>query len=175
VSFSFIYPAQHTEASATLYWRSPLEPLRDKGWKGLGNYKLLSGILIAVMIILYWIFGGGSEVHTQRYGMVTGLRPEKVAYYEQLHAAVWPGVLKKIEECNIHNYSIYLQAINDKYYLFSYFEYTGTDFAADMKKMAADSTTQRWWRETAPTQLPLPQAAAKGQTWTNMIEVFHTP
>ena len=175
VGFSFIYPAQHTEASATLYWRSPLEPLRDKGWKGLGNYKLLSGILIAVMIILYWIFGGGSEVHTQRYGMVTGLRPEKVAYYEQLHAAVWPGVLKKIEECNIHNYSIYLQANNDKYYLFSYFEYTGTDFAADMKKMAADSTTQRWWRETAPTQLPLPQAAAKGQTWTNMIEVFHTP
>ncbi|MBN8853581.1 MAG: L-rhamnose mutarotase [Sphingobacteriales bacterium] len=127
------------------------------------------------MIILYWIFSGRSETRVQRYGMVTGLRPEKLAYYQQLHADVWPGVLRKIEECNIHNYSIYLQAIDDKYYLFSYFEYTGADFAADMKKMAADSTTQRWWRETAPTQLPLPEAAVKGQTWTNMKEVFHTP
>jgi len=82
--------------------------------------------------------------------------------------------LKKIEDCNIQNYSIYLQVIDGKYYLFSYFEYTGADFAADMKKMAADSTTQRWWRETAPAQLPLPEAAAKRQTWTDMKEVFHT-
>jgi SSS family solute:Na+ symporter len=174
IVFSYIYPAQHTETSATLYWRSPLEPLRDRGWRGLGNYKLLSGILIVVMIALYWIFGGRSETQVQRYGMVTGLRPEKAAYYKQLHAAVWPGVLKKIEDCNIQNYSIYLQVIDGKYYLFSYFEYTGADFAADMKKMAADSTTQRWWRETAPAQLPLPEAAAKRQTWTDMKEVFHT-
>jgi L-rhamnose mutarotase len=109
----------------------------------------------------------------KRYGMVTGLRPDKVAYYKQLHAAAWPGVLKKIREVNIRNYSIYLQKIEDKYFLFSYFEYTGDDFEADMKKMAADTTTQRWWKETAPLQVPLPEAAAVEQTWTNMQEVFH--
>lgn len=108
-----------------------------------------------------------------RYGSITGLKPEKVAYYKKLHAAVWPGVLKKITACNIHNYSIYLKEIEGKQYLFSYFEYTGNDFAADMKKMAADTTTQRWWKETAPTQIPLPDAAAKGETWSNMEEVFH--
>ena len=106
--------------------------------------------------------------------MVTGLKEERIADYEKLHAAVWPGVLKKINECNIRNYSIYLQPIDGKYFLFSYFEYVGADFDADMKKMAADSTTQHWWKETAPTQLPLPAAAAKGQTWTEMKEVFHT-
>ena len=108
-----------------------------------------------------------------RYGSITGLRPEKVAYYKKLHAAVWPGVLKKITACNIHNYSIYLKEIEGRQYLFSYFEYTGNDFAADMKKMAADTATQRWWKETAPTQIPLPDAAAKGETWSNMEEVFH--
>ncbi|NII81912.1 MULTISPECIES: L-rhamnose mutarotase [unclassified Pedobacter] len=108
-----------------------------------------------------------------RYGSITGLRPEKMAYYKKLHAEVWPGVLKKITECNIHNYSIYLKEIEGKQYLFSYFEYTGNDFAADMKKMAADATTQHWWKETAPTQIPLPDAAAKGETWSNMEEVFH--
>jgi L-rhamnose mutarotase len=39
--------------------------------------------------------------------------------------------------------------------LFSYFEYTGTDLAADMKKMAADHKTQEWWAITNPMQTPL--------------------
>ena len=108
-----------------------------------------------------------------RFGSVTGLKPEKIAYYKKLHAAIWPGVKQKITECNIRNYSIYLKEIDKKFYLFSYFEYAGKDFAADMKKMAADSTTQRWWKETAPTQLPLPDAAAKKETWSSMEEVFH--
>jgi L-rhamnose mutarotase len=109
----------------------------------------------------------------KRYGMVTGLQPDKVSYYKQLHAAAWPGVLKTIRASHVRNYSIYLKKINEQYYLFSYFEYTGNDFDADMKKMAADSTTQRWWKETAPLQIPLPEAAAAKQTWTMMEEVFH--
>ena len=53
---SYIYPVRHTTESATLYWKSPLEPLRDKGWSGWGNYKMLSGVLLAVMTVLYFIF-----------------------------------------------------------------------------------------------------------------------
>lgn len=117
----------------------------------------------------------GYITHVKRFGMVTGLKPEKIAYYKKLHAAAWPAVLKQIRTSNIRNYSIYLQKIEDKYYLFSYFEYVGKDFAADMKKMAADSTTRRWWKETDPTQMPLPGAAAKNTIWTDMQEVFHTP
>ena len=114
-----------------------------------------------------------SSKHVQRFGMVTGLKPEKIAYYKQLHAAAWPAVLKKIKECNIQNYSIYLKEIEGKPFLFSYFEYIGTDFDADMKKMAEDSTTQRWWKETDPCQQPLPEVAAKGKIWAGMEEVFH--
>ncbi len=109
----------------------------------------------------------------ERYGMITGLESGKLAYYKALHAAVWPEVLKKITECNIRNYSIYVKEIDSKPYLFSYFEYIGTDFDGDMKRMAADTATQRWWKETAPTQIPLPDAAAKGETWSLMEEVFH--
>lgn len=109
----------------------------------------------------------------QRFGMVTGIKPDKIEYYKKLHAAAWPVVLKKIKECNIQNYSIYLKKIKEDYYLFSYFEYIGNDFDGDLKKMAADSTTQRWWKETDPTQIPLPEAAAKKQIWTKMEEVFH--
>ena len=112
--------------------------------------------------------------HIQRFASITGLKSEKLDYYKKLHANAWPTVLKKIKDCNIRNFSIYLQKVADNYYLFSYFEYVGSDFKADMKKMADDPNTQRWWKETDPCQQPLPEAASKKQIWTTMEEVFHT-
>jgi L-rhamnose mutarotase len=110
---------------------------------------------------------------TKRYGMVIGLNEDKLAEYKKLHAAVWPGVLKMIADCNIRNYSIYLRRMPDgKFYLFSYFEYTGSDFAADMATMAADPTTQKWWTHCIPCQASLPDRA-EGEWWANMEEVFH--
>jgi L-rhamnose mutarotase len=100
--------------------------------------------------------------------MVINVRPEKVEGYKKLHAAVWPDVLKKITECNIRNYSIYLKDNT----LFSYFEYIGNDFEADMAKMAADPTTQKWWDVCKPCQQPL-ESREVGEWWANMEEVFH--
>lgn len=109
----------------------------------------------------------------KRYGSVIGLRPEKIEEYTRMHAAVWPGVLKMIKECNIQNYSIYLRELpGGKHYLFSYFEYTGRDFTADMAKMAADPTTQRWWTFCEPCQEPLADRAPQ-EWWASMKEVFH--
>ena len=34
----------------------------------------------------------------KRYGSVIGLKPEAVAEYKRLHAAVWPEVLRQIEQ-----------------------------------------------------------------------------
>jgi len=116
---------------------------------------------------------GCSRPQVQRYGMVIGLRPEKLQEYKRLHADVWPRVLKMIEECNIRNYSIYLaETEKNKYYLFSYFEYAGDDFKADMAKMAADPTTQKWWEHCEPCQIPLPNRS-EGEWWMNLEEVFH--
>ncbi len=107
-----------------------------------------------------------------RYAWVTGLKREKVKRYEELHAHPWPAVCKMIKDCHIQNYSIYEREIEGKLYLFSYLEYTGTDFTADMKRMAASPDTQRWWKETDPCQQPLPDAAAKGKIWSDVKEVF---
>ncbi|MDH7569772.1 MAG: L-rhamnose mutarotase [Armatimonadota bacterium] len=109
----------------------------------------------------------------QRYGMVIGVKEEKLEEYRRLHAAVWPEVLRMIRECNIRNYSIFVRRLPDgKYYLFSYFEYTGSDFAADMAKMAADPVTQKWWELCGPCQEPLPDRA-EGEWWAAAEEVFH--
>ncbi len=109
----------------------------------------------------------------KRYGMVIGLRAEKLEEYTKLHAAVWPDVLKMIQACHIQNYSIYLRRLDDhQYYLFSYFEYSGTDFDADMARMAADPATQRWWSLCKPCQKPLADVPP-GAWWSDMEEVFH--
>lgn len=106
----------------------------------------------------------------QRMGFVLGLKPEKVAEYRALHAAVWPDVLKMITECGIRNYSIYLKEPENL--LFSYFEYVGTNFAADQAKMAADPVTQKWWSVCMPCQEPL-ATRKEGEWWAGMEEVFH--
>jgi len=109
----------------------------------------------------------------KRYGMVIGVRPEKIDEYKRLHAAVWPDVLRMIKQCHIQNYSIYLRRLDDgRHYLFSYFEYTGADFAADMAKMAADPATQKWWAVCQPCQQPLEQRGPE-EWWAGMEEVFH--
>ena len=109
----------------------------------------------------------------KRYGSVIALNADKIDEYKKLHAAVWPDVLKMIKDCNIRNYSIYLRQLDDgQHYLFSYFEYTGTDYAADMARMAADPTTQKWWACCIPCQKPL-ENRAEGEWWAGMEEVFH--
>lgn len=109
----------------------------------------------------------------QRHAWVTGLKPNKADYYRKLHANPWPSVNAKIKECNIRNFSIYEREIEGKTYLFAYLEYTGKDFAADMKKMGDDSETQRWWKETDPCQSPLPDSLKAGKIWSDTKELYH--
>jgi L-rhamnose mutarotase len=109
----------------------------------------------------------------KRIAWVTGLKPEKVAYYEQLHANPWPAVCATMKACNLQNVSVHKVEIEGNLYLFLYLEYTGDDLDADMAKMAADPETQRWWCETDPCQLPLPPAAAQGKIWSDTQEVFY--
>jgi L-rhamnose mutarotase len=106
-----------------------------------------------------------------RMGWVIGIRPERIAEYKALHADAWPGVLAKIAECNIRDYTIYLREPENL--LFAHFEYHGDDFAADSAKMAADHETRRWWALTDPCQQPL-ASAAPGEQWSPLEQVFHT-
>ncbi|OVE81775.1 L-rhamnose 1-epimerase [bacterium M21] len=109
----------------------------------------------------------------QRHGSVIELAPEKIDEYKELHAAVWPDVLKLIKEANIQNYSIYLREIVvGQFFLFSYFEYVGSDFEGDMATMAGDPTTKRWWDCCMPCQKVI-ETSKEGEWWSGMEEVFH--
>ena len=105
----------------------------------------------------------------KRVASVIGLPRENQEEYERYHAAVWPSVLERIARSNIRNYSIFRHGE----LLFSYFEYIGDDFDADMAALAADPETQRWWAVQMPLQRPLKERA-EGEWWHDLPEVFHT-
>lgn len=104
----------------------------------------------------------------KRIASVIGLPPESVERYEELHAAVWPAVLARISASHIVNYSIYRHGE----LLFSYMEYDGDDYEADMAAMGEDTATQEWWAVCGPLQRPL-EDRAKGEWWKELPELFH--
>jgi L-rhamnose mutarotase len=111
---------------------------------------------------------GDVSVSGVRYGSVIGIRPEMAEQYEELHRNVPRAVLQTIADCNIVNYSIFRY----QELLFSYFEYVGDDYEADMQKMAEDPATQKWWELCKPMQRQTPDSV-EGTWWTPIPEVFH--
>jgi len=102
--------------------------------------------------------------------MVCRLTPEGSADYLRYHAAVYddrPEVVAMIRACHIQNYSIF----HKDGWVFSYYEYVGDDYGADMARMAEDPATQEWWALVKPLMDPLP-TRAEGEWWAEMEEIF---
>jgi L-rhamnose mutarotase len=106
----------------------------------------------------------------QRMGMVIGVKADKLAEYKRLHAESWPEMNAALTAANIANYSIYLREPENL--LFGYWEYNGTDFAADMKVLGDEPICKQWLALTDPCQEPL-ATGKSGEWWSYMEEVFH--
>ncbi|MCF0146394.1 MAG: L-rhamnose mutarotase [Eubacterium sp.] len=104
----------------------------------------------------------------KRFGQVIKVSPEGKEQYIAYHANPLPGVNEMIKECHLKNYSIFIRGD----LMFSYFEYDGDDFDADMEKMAADPATQHWWSLVKPLMCPL-EDRAEGEFWSDMTEIYH--
>jgi len=108
----------------------------------------------------------------QRMGMVLRIRPEFVEEYKRLHADAWPEVLEALSGANLTNYSIYLN--EPELLLFSYWEYTGDDFASDLGKALVAPRMEDWWNLCAPMHEPF-ESRKEGEWWSMMEEIFHLP
>ena len=129
--------------------------------------KLAAFALLAMCLAIAY-----SRPQAKRVGMVIGLKPDKIAAYKALHAASNPGVRDLLTKYHMRNFSIYLQQLDDgTYYLFGYYEYTGTDYKADMAKLATEPRNQKWLSVTDTMQIPL----SGEKSWTKMQEVYHNP
>ncbi|ETW85349.1 hypothetical protein HETIRDRAFT_448476 [Heterobasidion irregulare TC 32-1] len=110
----------------------------------------------------------------KRVCQIVKLKPESEAEYKQVHAAVWPGVLAAIERAHIVDYSIHYYS--PLHLLIANFKYVGNDYEKDMKSVADDPDTQRWWKLTDGMQESFIEGATgSGKDipwWQELEEVF---
>jgi len=104
----------------------------------------------------------------RRFGSIIKIKPEGREEYIRWHANPMPGVNEMIKECNISNYSIFIRGD----YMFSYYEYIGDNYEADMEKMAADPVTQKWWSVVKPLMQPL-EDRKENEFWSEMQEIYY--
>ena len=126
--------------------------------------------LAALALLVIFFAAAYSLPQTKRVGMVIGIKPDKIAAYKALHAASNRGVRDLLGKYHMKNFSIYLRQLDDgNYYLFAYYEYDGSDYDGDMRKLSAEKRNIEWLSVTDPMQKPL-----RGQkSWTQMEEVYH--
>ncbi|HSW45924.1 MAG TPA: sodium/solute symporter [Phycisphaerae bacterium] len=53
---SLLRPDAPSAERDSLCWRNPLDALAGDAWRGIGNYRLLAGVLFVVMVVLYIVF-----------------------------------------------------------------------------------------------------------------------
>jgi L-rhamnose mutarotase len=101
----------------------------------------------------------------QRMGLCIGLKAAVIPTCRELHATVWPEVLAAITKANIRNYSIFLREPEN--ILFAYWEYHGSDFAADAAVMAQDRRYRNGGRSASPcrSRSRLVAKASDGHAW----------
>src|SRR6202453_5423393 len=123
----------------------------------------LVAFLAGAVLLGIGFYGHGQQSPPARIGMLIGVKPERIAAYEALHAASNPGVRDLLNKYHMHNFSIYIQKMDDShYYLFAYYEYTGSDAKGDAEAMAREPRNIKWLSMTAAIQIPLPGATG----WT---------
>ncbi len=76
----------------------------------------------------------------QRVGFTFKIKPELKDEYKKAHDEIWPEMAKAINDCGMHNYSIYFRKDGT---LFAYLEVEG-DFKKQMEKLSKLEVNERW-------------------------------
>jgi L-rhamnose mutarotase len=144
-------------------------------------FKSFFGILIVVVSCTLTSCNSGSGQNNKensdnkvnpemkRIGMVIKIDSSRIKEYMALHADSNPGIRDLLEKYNLKNFSIFMTRLEDgNYYEFGYYEYTGSNYEADMAALDAEPRNKEWLKLCDPMQIPL-----KGETsWKKMVQIF---
>jgi L-rhamnose mutarotase len=103
----------------------------------------------------------------ERVCFLLKVKKDRLKEYKERHQAVWPDMLKALQETGWHNYSIFLR---DDGLLVGYFE--TSDYQGALKGMAAREVNQRWQREMSGFFEDL-EGRRPDQSFLRLEEVFH--
>jgi|SRR5579859_1965192 len=149
----------------------PLSDFLGYDWDDLTGEMEMKVFVFALLGVLS-IALYSQQSQPTRVGMIIGIKPDKISAYEALHAASNQGVRDLLDKYHMHNFSIYIQKMDEThYYLFAYYEYTGNNYKQDMDTLAKEPRNIAWLSKTDAMQIPF----AGEKSWTKMQEIFHNP
>lgn len=106
----------------------------------------------------------------KRVGLVTRIKPGCREKYVQIHAEIWPEVVRIGHRYNLRNYTIFIEERSGL--MFSYYEYVGQDFAGDMAQKNRQPLIQEWQALCRTCFVPVDAALSEDQQLT-LEEIFH--
>jgi len=158
--------------------------LKNKEKMNMEHKNFLKGTLVSailVSLIAFTFCQSGQQKNTEentinsrpvtkRIGMVIKLDSTRIEEYLALHADSNPGVRDLLNKYHIENFSIFMTQLDDgNYYEFGYYEYTGSDYEADMAALDAEPRNKEWLKICDPMQIPL-----EGETsWKQMKLIYY--
>jgi len=104
----------------------------------------------------------------KRFGHLIRLKPEYEERYIVLHAHPFPGLIDQLRTSGLCNYSIF----HHDNLLFSFYEYVGDNYEADMVAISENDTVQDWWTLTDSMQETLAPEDSD-LWWMPMNEIWH--
>ena len=107
-----------------------------------------------------------SESRRSRVCFQLQVKPERLVEYRERHAAVWPEMLRALQDTGWHNYSLF---VRDDGLLIGYFETDSLDAARE--GMARTEVNARWQTEMAEFFVDLD--AAPDESFLQLTEVFN--
>jgi L-rhamnose mutarotase len=103
----------------------------------------------------------------ERVCFVGRVRPDRLAEYRQRHAAVWPEMIRALQDAGWANYSLFL---NEDGLLVGYLE--TDDYPAALARMAAASINSRWQADMEPYFASL-GGRRPDEAFGRLAEIFH--
>lgn len=102
-----------------------------------------------------------------RYCLLGHVRPDRLEEYRERHAAVWPELLRALQDAGWRNYSLFLR---EDGLLVGYAE--ADDLTAAQDRVARTEVNARWQASMAELFADL-DGAAPDVSWEVLPEVFH--
>ena len=79
-----------------------------------------------------------------RAGFIFKIKQDLKEEYKKAHDEIWPELVKAMNNCGIHNYSIYYNESDG--IVFNYLEVEG-DFDQSMGELTKLNIAQKWWQQ----------------------------
>jgi len=107
----------------------------------------------------------------KRIGRMAEIRPECLVQYRTILADGSAAIRELLIKHQLRNFSIFISQCGNRWFMYSYCEYVGRDYDADMDALAKDVGYQEWMR----TSQPMHVSTDADFQWRQMEQVFFNP